>query len=35
VPDKFKALHFTELPGGTVTSEFAQRVADFMKARQS
>jgi hypothetical protein len=35
VPDKFKALHFTELPGGQVTPEFAQRIADFMKARQS
>ncbi len=35
VPDKFKALHFTELPGGAVTPEFAQRLGDFMKARQS
>jgi hypothetical protein len=35
VPDKFKALHFTELPGGVVSPEFATRVADFMKARQS
>jgi hypothetical protein len=35
VPDKFKALHFTQLPGGNVTPEFAARVADFMQARQS
>jgi len=35
VPDKFKALHFTRLEGGTVTPEFAQRLADFMRARQS
>jgi hypothetical protein len=34
VPDKFKALHFTHLPGGEVRQEFAQRVTDFMKARQ-
>jgi hypothetical protein len=34
VPDKFKALHFTHLPGGKVQGEFAQRLADFMKPRQ-
>ena len=34
VPDKFKALHFTQLPGGEVPAEFARRVADFMRARQ-
>src|SRR5215468_5052217 len=33
VPDKFKALHFTQLPGGRVTPEFAARLADFMQAR--
>jgi hypothetical protein len=33
VPDKFKALHFTQLPGGRVSSEFAQRLTDFMRAR--
>jgi len=27
VPDKFKAVHFTQLPGGEVTPEFAQRRA--------
>jgi hypothetical protein len=35
VPDKFKALHFARLPGGEVPAEFAQRLTDFMKARQS
>src|SRR5277367_2569969 len=33
VPDKFKALHFTQLPGGQVPAEFAQRLNDFMRAR--
>jgi hypothetical protein len=33
VPDKFKALHFSELPGGQVPPEFAQRLKDFMRAR--
>jgi hypothetical protein len=33
VPDRFKALHFTHLPGGQVPSEFAQRLADFMQSR--
>ncbi len=35
VPDRFKALHFTHLPGGNVSPEFAQRLADFMRARQA
>jgi hypothetical protein len=34
VPDKFKALHFTHLPGGEVQAGFAQRLTDFMQARQ-
>jgi hypothetical protein len=34
VPDKFKTLHFTELPGGVVPAEFARRLTDFMQARQ-
>ena len=34
VPDKFKTLHFSQLPGGDVPAEFAQRLADFMRARQ-
>ena len=33
VPDKFKALHFTQLPGGQVAPEFAARLAGFMQAR--
>jgi hypothetical protein len=33
VPDRFKALHFTQLPGGQVSGEFAGRLADFMRAR--
>jgi TIR domain/SIR2-like domain len=33
VPDKFKALHFTQLPGGQVPPEFAQRLVDFVRAR--
>ncbi|HLY52332.1 MAG TPA: toll/interleukin-1 receptor domain-containing protein [Steroidobacteraceae bacterium] len=33
VPDKFKALHFSELPGGRAPPEFVQRLADFMQAR--
>jgi hypothetical protein len=34
VPDKFKSLHFTPLPEGEVTAEFAQRLNDFVRARQ-
>jgi len=33
VPDKFKSLHFTQLPGGQVAAEFARRLGDFMQAR--
>jgi hypothetical protein len=33
VPDKFKALNFTRLPGGEVTPEFARRLQDFLSAR--
>jgi len=33
VPEKFKALHFTQLPGGQVSPEFATRLANFMQAR--
>ena len=35
VPDRFKALHFSNLPGGIPTPEFAQRLSGFMRARQS
>jgi hypothetical protein len=34
VPDRFRALHFNSLPGGIVSPEFAQRLKDFMTARQ-
>ena len=33
VPDKFKALNFTRLPGGEVSPEFARRMQDFLAAR--
>jgi hypothetical protein len=33
VPDKFKAVHFTRLPGGEVTSEFARRLQDLLSTR--
>ena len=33
VPDKFKALHITRLPGGEMTPEFAQHLHDFLTAR--
>jgi len=33
VPDKFKALHVTRLPGGEMTSEFARHMHDFLTAR--
>jgi hypothetical protein len=35
VPDKFRALHFTQLDAGEVTAEFSRRLADFMQARRS
>ncbi len=31
VPDKFKTVHFTHLPGGTVSRDFAQRLGDFTR----
>ena len=33
VPDRFRALHFTQLLGGAVPPDFAQRLSDFIKAR--
>ena len=33
VPEKFRAVHFTRLPGGEVTPEFAGRLKDLMAAR--
>jgi hypothetical protein len=35
VPDKFKALHFTRLPGGQVSPEFVERLSNFMRARSA
>jgi hypothetical protein len=35
VPDKFRSLHFTQLPGGQVTPEFSRRLEDFMRARST
>ena len=32
VPDKFKSVHFTRLPGGEVTPEFARRMRDFLSS---
>ncbi len=33
VPEKFKTVHFTRLPGGEVTPEFARRLQEFFAAR--
>jgi hypothetical protein len=33
VPDKFRAVHFTRLPGGEVSPEFANRIRDLVSAR--
>ena len=33
VPDHFKTVHFTRLPGGEVTPEFARRLRDLLSAR--
>ncbi|MBS0374813.1 MAG: toll/interleukin-1 receptor domain-containing protein [Proteobacteria bacterium] len=33
VPDKFKSLHFTPLPGGEVPAEFAARLAGMLRGR--
>jgi hypothetical protein len=34
VPDKFKSVHFTRLPGGEVTAEFAGRLQDLLSVRR-
>lgn len=34
VPEKFKAVHFTRLPAGEITPEFARRLQDLLSARQ-
>ena len=33
VPDKFKAVHFTHLPGGQVSDEFARLLGDYTRLR--
>ena len=33
VPDKFKAVHFTRLPGGEVPPEFAQRIRELLSRK--
>jgi len=33
VPDKFKSIHFTRLPGGEVHPEFARRLSELVRAR--
>ena len=33
VPERFKALHFTRLPGGEVSPEFARRLQELLSAR--
>ncbi|HQR11498.1 MAG TPA: toll/interleukin-1 receptor domain-containing protein [Casimicrobiaceae bacterium] len=35
VPDKFRSVHFTRLPGGEVSPEFAQRIRDLLSTRHS
>ena len=35
LPDKFKAVHFTQLPGGDVTPEFAHRLQEFLSGRHA
>jgi hypothetical protein len=35
VPDKFKALHFTQVPGGSVPPEVAERLRTILKSRSS
>jgi TIR domain-containing protein/SIR2-like protein len=35
VPERFKALHFTKLPGGEVSPEFARRLQDLLAARRT
>jgi hypothetical protein len=34
IPDRFRNLHFTRLPGGQVSPDFARRLQDFMAPRQ-
>jgi hypothetical protein len=34
IPERFRTLHFTRLPGGEVSPDFARRLQDFMSPRQ-
>jgi hypothetical protein len=34
VPERFKALHFTKLPGGEASPEFAQRLRDLLSQKR-
>ena len=34
VPEKFKAVHFTRLPGGEITPEFALRLQGLLSSRK-
>jgi hypothetical protein len=33
VPDKFKAVHITQLPGGEASPEFVRRLAELLSGR--
>ena len=33
VPDKFRSVHFTRLPGGEITPEFVRRLAELLASR--
>ncbi|HET9339827.1 MAG TPA: toll/interleukin-1 receptor domain-containing protein [Casimicrobiaceae bacterium] len=35
VPDKFRSVHFTRLPGGELTPAFARRLADLVASRSA
>jgi hypothetical protein len=35
VPERFKALHFTRLPGGEVSPDFSRRLQELLSARHS
>ncbi len=35
VPERFKAVHFTRLPGGEISPEFAARLQDLCNARRA
>jgi hypothetical protein len=34
-PEKFKAVHFTRMPGGVAGPEFAQRLKELLSSRLS